>query len=266
MRGRRRAGGGTGGLTMLTRYAALWQTMLYNRDWLRYFGARLTDPGDDRDLSFRLRNGQTATVRGSMRAALNEIYLHRVYDIPGLDYRGCRQLFDFGANAGLFALYVAARAPAARIACFEPAVANFATLQRNLADNGVQAQAFRMAVSTVCELRRLSLAGGSGQYRLDGTADDFEYVTCVDLARVFELTGAATCDFLKMDIEGEELALLLRTPLADLRRIRAMAMEWHHPDAQLAEVRERLSAAGFDSWVEHVGHDRHQVMLKARQP
>jgi len=249
----------------LSRVSAVWHTVRYNRDWLRYFGAHLVDPGDDAELSFRLRNGQTVHVRGSIRSALNEIYLHRVYDIPGLDFRQCRQVFDFGANMGIFALYVAAQAPAATIACFEPSADNFATLLGNLAANRVSARAFRMAVSTDCEPRHLSHAGGSGQYRLDGGASDFETVPCADLARVFALTGAETCDFLKMDIEGVELALLLETPLEELRRVRAMAMEWHYPEARLTEVRARLKAAGFRSWVEHVGHARQQVMLKARQ-
>ena len=251
---------------MLSRVSAVWNTVRYNRDWLRYYGACLADAGDDDELTFHLRNGQTINVRGSIRSALNEIYLHKVYDIPGLDYRQCRQVFDFGANMGIFALYVAAQAPDATIACFEPSAANFPMLLGNLAANRVRARAFRMAVSTTCEPRHLSHAGGSGQYRLDGSASDFELVPCADLARVFDLSGADTCDFLKMDIEGAELPLLLETPLEHLRKVRAMAMEWHYPEERLAEVRARLKAAGFRSWVERVGHARQQVMLKARQP
>lgn len=250
---------------MLSRVSAVWHTLRCNRDWLRYVGACLADAGDDRELQFRLRNGQTLNLRGSIRATLNEIYLHKVYDIPGLDYRRCRHVFDFGANMGIFALYVAAQAPAATIACFEPSAANFATLRQNLAANGIRGRAWPLAVSTRCESRRLSLAGGSGQYRLDGGAGDFEFVECADLARVFALTGAAVCDFLKMDIEGEELPLLLGTPLEHLRRVLAMAMEWHHPEERLPEVRARLAAAGFGTWVERVGHAGRQVMLKARK-
>lgn len=252
-------------MTMLSRASAVWHTLRFNRDWLRYLGARLTDAGDERDLRFRLRNGQSLTVRGSIRAALNEIYLHKVYDIPGVDYRQCRQVFDFGANVGIFALYVAAEAPEAAIACFEPSAVNFDTLRQNLAANGVRAKSFRVALSTRCATANLSLAGGSGQYRLDGEPGQTEVVACIDLRRAFALAGAQTCDFLKMDIEGEERALLLQSPLEDLRRIRAMAMEWHHPETLLGEVRTRLAAAGFRSWVDRVGYAGSQVMLKARQ-
>lgn len=251
-------------MTLLPRgLAAAWRTAQYNLDWLPYLRAHWAPAGDETLLTFRLRNGQTVDLRGSMRGTLNEIYLHRVYDVPGVDLTSCRHVFDFGANMGVFSLYVAARAPAAAIASFEPATANFAILQRNLASNGVRAQAYRMAVSTASGPRRLSLAGHAGEYALDRGADRFEIVECADLAKVFSLTGAPTCDFLKMDVEGEELAILLESSLDLLRRIRVMALEWHHPEAPLVEVRAHLEAAGFRTIVDRVGYAKHQVMLKA---
>jgi FkbM family methyltransferase len=243
--------------------ATVYRTARYNRDWLRYAWGRLASVGDDRLLTFRLRNGQRMTLLGSTRETLNEIYLHRVYDIPGVDFRKLEQVFDFGANMGVFALYVAARAPTARIACFEPASENLSLLEQNLSFNRVRAHAYRMAISSACGPRRFSLAGNAAQHALGGGGGAYEMVDCADLAKVFSLTGADVCDFLKMDIEGEELDLLLRTPLDLLRRIRAMAIEWHHPRERLAEVRSRLERAGFETKTDFMGYDRHQIMLKA---
>ena len=253
-------------MATLSHVSALLQTVHFNRDWFRYLSARLTDPADDTLLTFRLRAGQTVTVCGSVRSTLNEIYLHRVYDVPGVEFDKCRHIFDFGANMGLFASYIASRAPAATISCFEASSANFPLLQQNLRANCERAQAYRMAVSTTCGSRRFSLAGEAGQYRLDSQAgDNFEIVECMDLANIFTLTGADVCDFLKMDIEGEELPFLLETPLDVLRRVRAMAMEWHYPEDQLVHVQARLAKAGFETMVDRVGHARKQLMLKARQ-
>jgi len=112
----------------------------------------------------------------------------------------------------------------------------------------------------------LSTAGLAGQYALGDDSATYETVECVDLARAFVLTGTeGTCDFLKMDVEGAEIPILLTTPPETLRRICAMAMEWHYPVERLAEVETRLRAAGFDTMTTIVGHAGRQVMLKARR-
>jgi FkbM family methyltransferase len=236
----------------------------YNRDWLRYFWRRWKSVSDDTLLTFRLRNGRVITLRGSTRAHLNEIFLHRVYDVPGLDLARCRRILDLGANMGLFSIYAASASPSAVIHCFEPASANFAILERNLSANGLRAQAHRLAVSGSPGQRRLSVAGRSGQYSLAGQEGPFETVDCVDLSEALRLMGGGeACDFLKMDIEGEELSILLTTPAESLHRIRAMAMEWHHPADRLMEVTRRLQALGFETTSTVVGHAAEQVMLKA---
>lgn len=251
-------------LTMVPRIiATTCGTVRYNRDWLRYMRAHFVRDTGETLLRFRLRNKQTVVLRASVRTTLNEIYLHRVYDIPGVHFRSCRHVFDFGANMGVFALYIGARAPAASISCFEPSTANFAMLEQNLVANQVPARAYRMAISTLPGPRRLSLAAHSGGYALDRSVDRFEKVECADLAKVFSLTGVDICDFLKMDIEGEELNFLLESPIDLLRRIRAIAVEWHHSEASLRGVQSRLERAGFATRVDRVGEQQRQVMLKA---
>jgi FkbM family methyltransferase len=252
-------------MSVLRLVSTAWQTARYNHDWPRYIWARLAPPGDDALLSFRLRTGQIITLRGSTRETLNEIYLHRVYDIPGMDISTFRHVLDFGANMGVFALYVAAHAPDAVIACFEPSSENFRFLERNLVANGLRARAYRMAVSSTCEPRRLSLSGDAGEYTLTRQSDIFEIVDCADLGKVFEITGFKVCDFLKMDVEGEELAILHSAPIHVLRRIRAMAMEWHDSPEHLDIIQAYLRDAGFQTMTEVVGHAHMQIMLKAWQ-
>jgi FkbM family methyltransferase len=250
-------------VSLLSQLSAVPGTVRYNRDWARYILARWTARGDDDRLTFRLRNVPRVTMRASMRPTLNEIFIHHVYDVPGVDFAACRHVFDLGANMGVFAIYLATRAPLAKIHCFEPASSNFPLLEQNLRTNSLRALGYRLAVSTRCGARQLHLAGREpGEYKLKDAAGESETVDCVDLARVFDLTGAACCDFLKMDIEGEELPILRETPLAVLQRVRAMAIEWHHRADPLNEVRKRLASAGFETLVRRFGQE---VILQARQ-
>jgi len=249
---------------MLSRVRAVSRTIAYNRDWARYFWARARTSSDGVILTYRLRNGQVVKLRGSLRATLNEIYLHRVYDVPGVDWRDCRHVLDCGANMGLFALYVASRSPRASIDCFEPSSENHALLLENLSRNHTRAVAHRLAVGATSGSRRLCVSGPAGMYSLDGSGERSEQVECIDVKRMLDLSGAETSDFMKMDIEGEELSLLMDTPLDTLRRIRAMSMEWHHPTPELTVARARLDRAGFETMVDVVGHAQRQLMLKAR--
>ena len=93
----------------------LLELMKYNRDWLKYLFSRYRRPQPGGTIDFRLRNGQVIRLFSDGRFVLNEIYLERVYDIPGLDLTKCDAILDIGANAGVFALYAASRSPRATI-------------------------------------------------------------------------------------------------------------------------------------------------------
>jgi FkbM family methyltransferase len=241
---------------------AIRRTAQYNRDWPRYVWTALAPPRNDTLLSFRLRNGQTIVTHGSTRWVLNEIYAHRVYDVPGADFASCRHIFDIGANVGVFALYVSAMAPKATVHCFEPSSTNFPLLEKNLTVNRAKARPYRLAVSSVSGPRPLSLKGSAIEYSLSATGDSFEVVDCVDLATVFEMSGVQVCDFMKLDVEGEELAILTTAPTEVLQRIRAFAIEWHHSAEQLEVVRARLDRAGFETFIHMEGRE---TMLKGRR-
>lgn len=84
----------------------------YNRDWPKYLFHRYTSlDGNHPSITFHLRNHQSITVNRDGRFTLNEIYLDRVYDIPGLNLSDCRSILDIGANVGIFALYATSVSP-----------------------------------------------------------------------------------------------------------------------------------------------------------
>ncbi len=120
---------------------------------------------------------------------------------------------DIGANVGLFSLYVAATAPAARILAIEPEPGNFARLVFNIAANpGVPITPLPLAlgdaegrVEIVLNARdrggtRLAAAGTQGR----GVA-----VRCRPLLAVVSEAGVTAIDALKIDVEGGEDTVLV---------------------------------------------------------
>jgi FkbM family methyltransferase len=234
----------------------------YNRDWPRYLWSRHTRPGRDDLSTFRLRNGQIVTLKTQVRFTLNEIYLDRVYDVPGVDLGRCHTVLDIGGNMGIFALYVASVAPTATVYCFEPHPQNFEMLDHNLKQNHVRAKAYRLAVSTSRGIGHLQVTGSPAEYSLGEASPSTTSVECVDLDHVFTLTGVDRFDFVKMDIEGHEREILAAWTDEQLRRVGALAVEWHHGMEELEALVRRLRELGFDA-EPHVldGHIRY---LKAR--
>jgi FkbM family methyltransferase len=205
---------------------------------------------------YRLRNGQSILVNDDARFTLNEIYLDRIYDVPGADISSCRSVLDIGANVGIFALYVASRAPEATIHCFEPQSSNFELLRRNLARAGIRATGHQLAVSASSGAGYLSLRGSSVEYSLGTAGDQSEKVECVEWDDLFRLAGLDCFDFVKMDIEGAERDILAACSDKQLRRMRALSLEWHHSTEELEALADRFRGLGFDAQAHFVGDHR----------
>lgn len=240
----------------------LFKMAKYNRDWARYLLQKWIPGHRDELLTFRLRSGKSITLRAETRFVLNEIFLDRCYDVPGVNLADCKSILDIGANMGVFALYAADRAPLAEIHCFEPSSENFVILQKNVFNNDVRAKLYSLAVAPTCGIGYLSLAGGAQEYSLSSAGPWTEQVECVDLKRLFELTAVENFDFVKIDIEGAEREIINECPDELLCRMRALSLEWHHSWEELGALVRRLETIGF--LAERVKHGR-VLYLKARR-
>jgi FkbM family methyltransferase len=225
----------------------LFRLVRYNRDWAKYLWMKRQGQHAHGLVTFRLRNGYKVITTPDARFVLNEIFLDGVYDVPGVDLAKCRSVLDIGANVGMFALYVLSRAPQARVYCFEPSSHTFSVLERNIEANHARIKPFRVAVAGSNGVAHLSLTGNSVEFALAGAGPATERVECVDLQRVFELTGVETFDFVKMDIEGAEREVFAATSDELLTRIHALALEWHHSWDELGLLAERFRSAGFQA-------------------
>jgi FkbM family methyltransferase len=195
----------------------------YNRDWLKHALCWYRRP--DSVVHFRLRNGQNVETVSDAAFVLNEIYLDRTYDIQGVNLITCYPIPDLGANIGAFALYAASQTPNARIYCFEPASKAFRTLESNLARNRVFARAFKFVISDISGVEHLQFDNQSTARSLGDSAEE---VRCINLTDVFALAQVDRFDFVKIDVEGAELQILNGCTDDQLRRIGALAAEWHH--------------------------------------
>jgi len=178
------------------------------------------------------------------------IFFRREYRLP----RRAATVLDVGANIGCFSLYAARRLPAARLVSVEPFPPSFLrlgeTLQRNRLASRVTAWPLGVAAATGS---RIIPADGAPSQSL-GMAPAGQPVTGgtpIDVVSLDELTsracaslGTDVIDFVKMDVEGAEHEAVAAAPAAALRRIGALAMEYH-PNGDREALFRALASGGL---------------------
>jgi FkbM family methyltransferase len=173
----------------------------------------------------------------------NQPYTQRFY-VP----RDGDVILDVGANIGLFSVWIAQRAPFARVLAFEPFPENFAALKNNLATCVHDVHSYPFALGPVAGVGCMR---DGGERSLDheltpvvnGGSENITRV--VSLEEVVDLAGVSQIDLLKMDIEGSEHDIFAAPlPPVLLRRFRRVAIEYHeHRRAgTLRVIKDRLSA------------------------
>lgn len=150
-------------------------------------------------------------------------------------------IVDLGSNVGYTVAHLAYRHPTARVIGVEMDAANFALAQTNTAAFGGRVQLVHAAVWT-----------HDGEIAYAGDADDAFTVTgdlgsrrapARRLDTLFEELGVERVDYLKMDIEGAEAAILAE-PAPWLDRVQAMKIEVH-PPATIESLQVVLEPRGF---------------------
>lgn len=212
-----------------------------------------------RHKTLKTENGLRFRVR---RLTSDENFVHNVirmqeYTPAGFSIGPDDTVVDIGGNIGTFAVLAAKAAHRGRVFTFEPASANFDLLTHNLAANGVRnATAVRAAVAGEDGTIDLDLCDGDGGYnstikgRLDGRSRQKEVVQAVSLKRIFDTYEIEHCDFLKIDCEGAEYAIVRSLPAEYWPRVSKIALEYHGTALDdlrrdVAELVAHLQASGF---------------------
>ncbi len=178
-----------------------------------------------------------------------QIFLRRVYRVEASD----RIILDIGANVGLFTLYAARQAPAARIFAVEPFPATFERLLEIVRDHHLTERitCLNYAITGAGGIRLMGNDPLPSQGRAlvpVGRPISGTQVQSKTLRELLREQALNRVDLLKMDIEGGEYEVFLSTPPDVLRIIRRIALEYHGdcaPQTKL-QILERLRQAGFE--------------------
>jgi FkbM family methyltransferase len=121
---------------------------------------------------------------------------------------------DIGANIGYFSLLAARSAPAGKIIPFEPVSYLFYALEKNIALNSIaNIHPVKAAVGEKDEDRIIYLSaadntGMSSFHKPENYSGNTEMVKVISLDSWFTSSGLSKADIIKIDVEGNELAVL----------------------------------------------------------
>lgn len=152
------------------------------------------------------------------------------------------RVLDLGANIGLFAVDVLSRYPLAEVTSYEPDPENIRVLERCAGLNGVQ----KWVIVQGCAMS----SDGSARITAGNFADSYVSDFGVEVVGVDVLPLFRGYDYVKMDIEGSEWAILGDERWADaMGSVAVLALEWHERGCSAINPRAAaiaaVDAAGF---------------------
>lgn len=219
-------------------------------------GAQAT-PWSRPELTFRLRNGYVVhcpNVPGA-RFPLYEIFGDDAYRMAELldgvdDDAG---VLDVGGQIGSFSLAVAAELPKARVHVYEASPTSASYIRRNVEGNDLDGRV---------TVHGAAMAGEAGEFSFvdSGTASGHNGLTAPDAVGTEVTVPAVTFDeaaarvaadgsavqLVKMDVEGAEYDIVLRSSPDSWREVRSVVMEYHPvPGRHLDDLLEFFAAVGL---------------------
>ena len=199
----------------------------------------------------------------------NEIVLKREYLPPQMKIGNDSCVFDVGANVGVFTLFIKSLYKEARVYAFEPIPETFSILQRNMALHSLpDVVVCNVAIGDedfverdFCyyphmpgnstsdpsrkEFQRSLMVQAMGEERTNWLFKSSVRTSTVrTISSIIRENDVKKIDLLKIDVEGDECAVLRGIGEDHYDVIKQMAVEVHSEDL-LASVNSLLSKMGF---------------------
>ncbi len=163
---------------------------------------------------------------------LEDIFVRREYADVFPFYQKVN-VVDIGAHYGYFTLFAAKNThPASNLIAVEPGHKNFASLQKNLVDNKIEATLIQKAVTSSAGKVKLFQAAAQNLSIYDDNAllrgsSDYETVESTTLKLILTELPDQNIDFLKLDCEGAEYDILLNAEDQLFDHINTISLEFH---------------------------------------
>lgn len=236
--------------TLLEKIRILLKAIRIIRNWNDYVGLYFHRIKSDH-MTLEMRNGIKVKLRvdSTDLMAFTHVWLLREYERPGFDIKNNDIVIDIGAHIGLFALFSAQFCKSGKIYCFEPVKENFDMLKMNLELNNItNVIATNTAVSTDNSTVTIYLNDDEAGHSMHVAGSKSVQVRSVSLQNVFDSQNIERCDFLKVDCEGEEYAIMDSLPAPYYNKIRKICIEYHFADTKpylLEELIKKLESFSF---------------------
>lgn len=160
-------------------------------------------------------------------------------------------IVDVGAGLGDFTVLAAKSCPLGKVHAYEPLAESFQLLQANLSLNDLSnVEAFPLAAAGHAYSLTVDSAETRAVSKRFVAADDQAGVATVELAEILNRLPGRICDFLKIDCEGCEFDVILRSSSETLSRILRLSMETHDGYARQTsqDLVAYLEQQGFSVW------------------
>lgn len=199
-----------------------------------------------------MRNGIKIKLRVNSTdlMAFTHVWLLKEYERPGFDIKNNDIIIDVGGHIGLFAIFSSQFCKSGKIYCFEPIKENFDMLKANIELNHItNIVPTNVAVSKDDGNVTIYLNEDESGHSMYVTGTKSVQVKSISLQTIFDVHNIGSCDFLKVDCEGEEYAIMDSLPSAYYDKIKKMCIEYHFADTKphLVEgVIKKLESLAFD--------------------
>jgi FkbM family methyltransferase len=217
--------------------------------WLKVKQLKHLPPGKPRNIELF---GHTIhfTTPPEFLHGLKEIFEEEVYlqDLPRNAY-----VLDCGANIGLSVIYIKQHYPDANVVAFEPDDTNFGLLEKNVQSFGYSNVTLRKEAVWIANTELNFSDAGSMSSKIEEAGGN--QTKLVKAIRLKDLLTRRV-DFLKIDIEGAEYAVL-NDIKENLHHVQNMFLEYHgdfNQNGELSNIFQWIHEQGFSYYIKEAAN------------